>query len=208
MISPGNDGREAELARLWAEAREYERRTFSNIAVTSPTSTLLEVTPLASDPGKSLVAVRDSFGHDLLKNDTTAGWGLASPQNGYPSYPAWPATQTSSTSFVEMWLYVGFTYAKPIEWAYIHGTEFSDTFSECQMEWSPNVGPPWTAIAGSTTQSNEDVSDVATVFTVRSGTFDLPITAAGNSFSVRLVCRKASGSGAKAFCSPVYLNAV
>lgn len=208
MISPGAEDREAWLARLWNEAREYERRTFSNVAVTGTNATLLEVRPLPADPGKSLVAVRDSFGHTLLQNDTTAGWGLASPQNGYPSYPAWPAVQTASTSFLEMWLYVGFTYSKTIEWAYIHGTEFTDTFSECQMEWSPNVGPPWTVITGSTTQSNEDVSAAGTVFTVRSGTFDLPITASGNTFSVRLVCRKASGPGTKAFCSPVYLNAV
>lgn len=193
---------------MWDEAREYERRTFSNVAVTSGSATLLEVSPLPSDPGKSLVAVRDSFGHDLLSNDTVAGWGLKSPQNGYPSYPAWPAVQTASTSFVELWLYVGFTYSKTVEWAYIHGTEFTTTYSECQIEWSATVGPPWTAVAGSTTQSNQDVSDVSTVFTVQSGTFDLPITAAGNTFAVRLVCRKASGPGAKAFCSPVYLNVV
>lgn len=206
MISPGSESPDAQLARLWAEAREYERRTFSNVSVTNGSATLLEVSPLPDDPGKSLVAVRDSFGHALLQNDTNSGWGLAAPRNGYPTYPAWPAVQTSSTTFTELWLYVGFTYAKPVEWGYIHGTEFTDTFSECQLEWSPNVGPPWTAIAGSTTQSNQDVSDSATVFTVRSGTFELPITAAGNTFSVRLVCRKASGPGAKAFCSPVYLN--
>lgn len=209
MISATSEDQEAWLADQWQRAREYARRTFSNMAVTSPTGVrLLEVTPLTSDPNKSLVAVRDSFGNDLLRNDTVAGWGLASPRNGYTPYPAWPAVQTASTSFIEAWLFGGFCYSKDIEWAYIHGTEFTTTFSECQLEWSPTLGPPWTLIPGSTTQSNQDVSDSTTVWTVRSGTFTLPLAAAGNFFAIRLVLRKASGPGAKAFCTPVYLNAI
>lgn len=208
MIRNTTDDDEAWLAAAWKEAREYASRTLSNVTVTGRTGArLFEVTPLASDPGKSQVVLRDEFGHDLLKNDTNAGWGLASPQNGYSSYPAFPLVKGTSGTFTEAWLYGGFTYTNTIQWAYIHGTEFSDTFSECRMEWAPDI-TNWQAIPNSTTQSNEDVSNPATVYTIRSGTFDLPLVASGNFFGVRLVQRKASGSGTNVYCTPVYLNAV
>lgn len=210
MIGPTSDDREARLAALWAQAREWERRTFSNVTVTDPTSgiALLEVTPLPADPGKSLVAVRDYNGHDLLKNDVNSGWGLAAPQNAYPVNPALPAIKNTSTSFVESWLYAGFTYSRTVEWAYVAGTEFTDTVAECRLEWAAGIGPSWTVVPGSTFQSNEDVSDPATVFTVFSGTLTLPIAAAGQFHSVRLMQRKASGPGLNTYCSPVYLNAI
>lgn len=208
MKSASDDSEDARLAALWDRAREYERRTMSDVAVTDPTTgvKLLQVTPLPATPGRSQVVIRDSHGHDLLKNDTNAGWGLAAPQNGYNPYPTWPAIFAQSTSFVETWLYAGWTYGQAIEYGYIAGTEFTDTFAECRLEYATSLGGSWTTVAGSTHQSNQDVSDIATVFTTFSGTFTLPLTAAGQFFGVRIMCRVASGPGLKAWVSPVYLN--
>lgn len=199
-----------ELSQLWAQAREWERRTFSNVAVTDPTSgvRLLEVAPVSTAPAKSQITIRDNAGHAILQNDINAGWGLSSPQNGYPAYPLWPAMQTASTSFAELWTFFGFIYSPSVEWAYVAGTEFMDTFAECRLEWSFEAAGPWTVVANSTFQSNEDVSNSASTFTVRSGAFTFPIVASGQHGLVRLMCRKASGPGTKAFCSPVYLNAL
>lgn len=210
MIGPTNDNDENRLAALWAQAREWERRTFSNVTVTDPASgtALLEVTPLPADPGKSQVVVRDYNGHELLKNDTNSGWGLAAPQNAYPVNPALPAISNTSTSFTEAWLYAGFTYSRTVEWAYVAGTEFTDTFVECRLEWAVGIGPSWTVVPGSTFQSNDDLSDASTVFHVFSGTLTLPIAASGQFHSVRLMQRKVVGTGTKTWCSPVYLNAI
>jgi hypothetical protein len=210
VIGPVDDSEPARIARLMEQAREWERRTMSNVTVTDPDTgvALLEVTPLPTDPGKSDVVVRDHAGNELLKADTTAGWGLAAPQNGYPVYPALPAVSTDSGSFTEAWLYSGFMYSPTFEWAYVAGSEFTDTFAECRLEWAEGFGFPWTVIPGSTFQSNEDLSDPATVFTVFSGTATIPVTAAGQFRIIRLMLRKAAGTGLKVWCSPVYLNAL
>ena len=193
---------------LWARAREWERRTFSNVSVTDPVTGVknLEIAPVAASPGRSQITIRDPAGHAILKNDTAAGWGLAAPQTGYPSYPAWPAISTTSTIFAEVWIFNGFLYSPQIERAYIAGTEFTDTTAECRIEYSTDAAN-WTIVTNSVFQSNQDVSDETTVFTVFSGTFRIPITASGNVYYIRLMCRKASGPGTRAFCSPVYLNA-
>jgi hypothetical protein len=198
------------LAAAWQQAQELERRTFSNISVTDPVTgvKLLQVVPLAADPGKSQVTVKDQLGHDLLRNDTAAGWGLAAPQASHASYPYWPVISATGSSFIECWSFWGYCYSPAIEYAYIHGTEFSSTTAETQVEYSTTQTGPWTVVTGSTTQSNQDVSDITTVFTVRSGTFTLPLTSAGQLMAIRLTSRVASGPGAKAWCSPVYLNGV
>lgn len=205
MKSPQDDDR---LAGLWARVREYERRTVSNVTVTQPDGVvLLEVTPLPADPGKSKVVVRDQVGHELLRNDTTAGWGLASPQNAVCVYPNWPAISATGGSFVETWLFVGRLYSPNLAYAYIHGTEFTDTTAETRVEYNPGNNTSWTAVTGSTTQSNQDVSDTTTVFTVRSGMFTVPLASAGQMYGIRLVSRIAvAGSGSKAWSTPVYLN--
>jgi hypothetical protein len=211
MISPGAEDETARLDRLLHRAREWERRTVNNIAVTDTASgtTLLEITPLAADPGKSLVAIRDSSGNVLLQNDTVSGWGLAAPTNAYPVYPFLPLIKATTTTFAEMWLWAGFPYTRTVEWAYVAGTEFSDTFSECRLEWAPGFSQPWTVVADSTFQSNDDVSDSSTVYTVRSGTFTLPIAAAGQFHAIRIMQRRLPvGTGLNAYCTPVYLNAI
>lgn len=196
------------LAALWLQAQEFERRTFSNVAVTDPTTgvKLLQITPLPADAGKSQVTVRDQLGHDLLRNDTNAGWGLSAPQASHTSYPYWPVVSGGGASFVECWSFWGYLYSPSVEYAYIHGTEFTDTTAETQVEYGTTQTGPWTVVPGSTTQSNQDVSNIATVFTVRSGTFTVPMTAAGQLWAIRLTSRVASGPGAKAWASPVYLN--
>jgi hypothetical protein len=211
MMTPGSEGESARLDRLLQRAREWERRTVSNVAVTDPATgtALLEVTPLPADPGKSSVVVRDSSGNDLLKNDTVSGWGLAAPTNAYPVYPFLPLMKATTTTFTEMWLWAGYAYTQTVEWAYVAGTEFSDTFSECRLEWAPGFGQPWTVVADSTFLSNDDVSDSSTVYTVYSGTFTLPIAAAGQFYAIRIMQRRSAvGTGLNAYCTPVYLNAI
>lgn len=205
MRSPQEQDR---LAQLWARAREYERRTVSSVTVTQAGVALLQVTPLPADLGKSQVVVRDGAGHDLLKNDTNSGWGLAAPQSAVPAYPMWPAIPASGGSFVETWLFVGRLYSPNIGYGYIHGSEFATTFAETRVEYNPGNNTAWTAVTGSTTQSNEDVSNTATVFTLRAGTFTVPLSAAGQTYGIRLVSRVASGAGLKAWSTPVYLNQV
>lgn len=196
MLRPGSTD---ELSDLWAQAREYERRTFSNVAVTDPATGIKNL-----EVGNSRTTIRDSLGNILFQTSPT--WGLAYPRNGYPAYPAWPAVAGRSTTFSEIFLFLGYVYGQSLEYGYIHGTEFPDTTSECRLEYTTDF-VSFTPVPGSTTQSNQDVSDTTTVFTLRSGTFTLPVVTSGQAWGVRLVCRYLpGGSGITAWGVPVYLN--
>lgn len=212
MISPTADDDEARLQRLWDEAREFERRTLSNVSVTGDSGErLLEVTPLPSDPARSQVTVRDYAGDELLKNDTVAGWGLAAPLNGYPVYPTMPAVGGFETVFTERYLFAGFLYSPVMEWSYMHGTDdnTSTAVSECRLEYCPgSFAGPWTVVTGSTAQTNVYLLAGAAPATV-SGQVTVPLSAAGQFYAVRLVQRRVTGSGfQRTYCGPVYLNAV
>lgn len=209
MKRPGYEGPASRISKLWEQAKEYERRTFSNLSVTNPANgvTQLEVTPLSADPSRSQIVLRDTSGNELLKNDTTAGWGLSSPRNSYPAYPRGPRLAGTETVFTERWMYNGFVYMPNIEWAYVHGTDFSDTFSEARVVYRYADEVSETVIPGSVTQSNEDVSDTSTVFTVRSGTFTLPPRPTGTVIFIVFQQRKAIGPGSTTYMSPNYLNA-
>jgi hypothetical protein len=202
MISPSERDR---LTRLRDRAREWERRVFSNVAVTNDSGVrLLEVTPVPSAPGKSQVVIRDSSGNELLKNDVNAGWGLAAPQCGYPTYANATFMSTTGTSFLEAWLFAGFLYGPALEYGYFAAGDSGSTV-ECRLEYSVGtLAGPWTVVPGSTQQSTNDSG--ATSFTLRSGTFTVPLTNAGQFFGIRLMSRVVSGAGTTAYSQPMYLN--
>lgn len=209
MISATSDGDEARLNALWAQAREYERRTFSNIAVTGSSGVrLLEVTPLPTDPSRSLVCIRDSAGDDLLKNDTTSGWGLAAPQNGLPSYAASLDVNGLETVLTARWMFAGFMYSPIVEWSYMHGTDDSGStaVSECRMEYGTSLSGPWTAVPDSTNQTSWFTLS-GTAPTTVSGQFVLPLAAAGDFYAIKLVQRRVSGGSlVRTYAGPIYLN--
>lgn len=202
MISAGGDDREAWLARLWAETREFQRRTFSNVSVTANGVQLLEVTP---DGDRSDVVVRDQFGNVLLRNDPV--WGLSQPQTGYPVYPTGPRIQATGATFQSAWMFQGFINQSRFEWGYTHGSDFADTFSECRLEYQ-FTGGSTVVVPSSTFQSNQDTSDATTVFTVRSGTYTFPADHMGEFCTIWLMGRTVAGGTSNAsYCSPTYLNA-
>lgn len=206
MISPTEGDAEAWLARLWAEAREFERRTFSNVAVTLPGGVkVVEVTPIP--PGdRSDVVIRDSADNVLLRNDTVAGWGLSQPQTGCPVYPTGPRIQATGPVFQSAWEFQGFITMPRFEWAYTHGTDFADTFSECRFEYQ-FAGGSTVVVPNSTFQSNQDTSDATTVFTVRSGTYTFPAAHMNEFCVIRLMGRTlAGGTSTASYSSPNYLN--
>jgi hypothetical protein len=196
---------------LWEQAREYERRTFSNIAVTGSTGVkLLEVSPLPEDPTRSLVCIRDYADDDLLKNDTTAGWGLAAPRNGMPAYPASPTVDGLDTTFAARWMFAGFMYSPNVEWSYMHGTSdaTSTAVSECRMEYGTTLTGPWTTVADSTNQTTWFTLSGTPPTTV-SGQFTVSLATSGQFFAIRLVQRRVSGGPFhRTLASPVYLNAL
>lgn len=210
MKSPtDNNDNHARLQRLWDRAMELERRTLSNVAVTSAGGIrLLEVTPVPNDPGKSTVCIRDSSGNELLKNDTTAGWGLAAPTNAYPRYAASPDLPVVTTSFSERWLFAGFVYSPDIEWAYSHGLDQADeaSTSTCAMEYSANLAGAWTTLPGSTNTTAHNVLSGGSP--VVSGTWPIPSFQSGTFVWIRLVQKKNTSGLTRAYCTPVYLNAI
>lgn len=206
MIAPGNENEEAWLARLWAEARELERRTFSNVAVTLPSGVkILEITPVAG--GGTDIVIRDSAENVLLRSDTTAGWGLSQPQIGYPVYPTGPRLEATGSNFQPVWEFNGFITTPNFEWGYTHGTDFSDTISECRIEYQI-AGGPVIVVPDSTFQSNEDTSDASTVFTVKSGVYTFPDPHMNHFCTIRLMGRTLPGGFSTAsYSSPTFLNA-
>lgn len=209
MISPQRDDDEAWLAQMWERAREWERRTFSNMTVTSGTVHLFEVSPLPPpNQDKSLVAVRDYTGNTLLQNDTNAGWGLAAPLSTYPAYPRGPRLSGTETAFTARWEFQGYLQTASFEWGYVHGVDAAGTTSEARIEYQVGADPTVYVVTNSTTTSNEDVTNTATVFTVRSGTFTFPADYFGQFCKIWFKQRKASGAGTTTYLSPVYLNAV
>lgn len=202
MISHDDEDR---LRRLWDTVREFERRVVSNTAVTTSNGVkVLEVAPVAASPDKSQLTIRDANGHALLRNDVNAGWGLAAPQNGYATYANSLFVTTSGTSFVESWLFGGYMYSPSVEYGYIAGGSTGTTV-ECRLEYSTgHIAGPWTVVPGSTQQSTDDIS--GNTFTVRSGTFTVPLSSAGQIYGIRLMSRVVSGPGPLVGSGPVYLN--
>jgi hypothetical protein len=210
MMTPAQNDDEAQLQNLWNQAREFERRTFSNVSVTGASGVkLLEVTPLPSDPSRTQVVVRDYAGDELLKNDTVAGWGLAAPINGYPAYATQPSTNGFETTFTERWLFAGFLYSPFVEWSYMHGVDDAAATSECRLEYSVgSLSGPWITVPGSTAQSTW-LTTSGTPPTTASGQFTVPLAASGQVYGIRLMQRRTTGSGFdRTYCAPVYLNAV
>lgn len=208
MISSERD----EIESLWSEAQEFDRRTFSNVAVTLASGVkVLEVSPITGTT-RYRIAVRDNNGHVVLGNDTVAQWGLTAPLTGIPSYSRDPIiTHGAGATFATRWRFYGFIYGPTIEWAYTHGTEFPDTFAETRFTYQWISGGAVTPIPGSTAQSNQDVSNTSTVFTVVSGTFTFPdaSTRMGQACAIELQQRTIpGGSGSQSFATPRYLNQV
>lgn len=206
MMTPADQGGPDELlARLTLQAREWERRTFSNVTVaTSGGVNILEVTPIPPTKARSKVVIRDDSGDAILQNDTVAGWGLTAPVSGMSAYPAFPMMHGTETVFTSRWEFYGFMYGLQLEGSYQHGTEFTGTFSECQMEYQWDGGSA-TTIPNTFSSSDADVTSNAVAIVAWTYTIPPPPTAA-RGLTVRLMQRKASGTGAQTFSGPLYLN--
>jgi hypothetical protein len=198
MITPTQDDDDGWLARMWSEAREIERRTLSNVTVTSDGVPIFEVAPTAT--GRPSSVIRDGAGNDLLKTDPNADWGLERPQTSHVAYSGTTSTNGTNTVFESRWEFAGYLYRINVEGAYRHGAD-AGSFSECQMGYRFDFVSPYTEIPG--TRTITSAATAAGVIHPWTWIFDGGYV--GRFISIVLQQRRSSGAGST-YCTPVYLN--